>query len=267
MTQILTFWRVLATASAFVLFGVGGAVIPWLAYPIIRFAPVSKLKRQRMARGLIQKVFSFFVFYMRALGIFTVSTHGLEKLKRDGLLVLANHPTLIDVVFLVSFLPNADCVVKSALRSNPAMRGFLSLTGFITNDSGESLIEDAGLSLASGGCLVIFPEGTRTKPGGELKFQRGAANIALRTGTAITPVLIKCDPLALSKDHKWYEGAKYRLRFSFQVGDDLSLSEYINMPAGAAARRLTTDLQVLFNEGVKNDGFGTRTETIDYRCA
>jgi hypothetical protein len=53
----------------------------------------------------------------------TYQIEGGERLQRDGLLVLANHPTLIDVVCLISLLPNADCVVKRAVACNPFMRG------------------------------------------------------------------------------------------------------------------------------------------------
>ena len=59
---------------------------------------------------------------MRCLGLMTYEIRGRERLRRDGLLILANHPTLIDVVLLVSLLPNADCVVKSAVARNAFMK-------------------------------------------------------------------------------------------------------------------------------------------------
>ena len=77
---------------------------------------------------------------MSALGILTWDVSGLERLRGEGVLVLANHPTLLDVVFLVAFIPNADCIVKSKLMNNPAMRGFVSLTGYITNGDGLNLV-------------------------------------------------------------------------------------------------------------------------------
>src|SRR5690606_3555824 len=107
------------------------------------------------------------------------SVQGEHLLQRPGLLVLANHPCLIDVVFLIAFTPNPDCIVKGGLLANPAMRGYLRLTGFLRNDRGAELIEDARSSLAAGSALIIFPEGTRTQPGQPLQFQRGAANVAL----------------------------------------------------------------------------------------
>jgi 1-acyl-sn-glycerol-3-phosphate acyltransferase len=40
----------------------------------------------------------------------------------------------------------------------------------------------------------MFPEGTRSRPGQPLVFQRGAANVAVRAARVATPVYIHCDP-------------------------------------------------------------------------
>ena len=67
--------RLFATATAFTLFGIGGVIIPWIAYPIIRFSPISPARKQRWARKLINAVFSTFVWFMKVTGIFVVENH------------------------------------------------------------------------------------------------------------------------------------------------------------------------------------------------
>ena len=265
MRPLRYYLRVAATASSFALFGLGGVTIPWLAYPIIRFAPISPARRQLWARRLIQKVFSLFIHYMRLLDVVTWDVQGAEKLRRSGLLLLANHPTLLDVVFLVAFIPNADCIVKGALTRNPAMRGFIKLTGFITNDTGPELIESVQQSIHAGGVLIIFPEGTRTTPGESLHFRRGAANLALRTHTDITPVTISCTPWGLSKQHKWYDGAVAPMHFVFRVGDDIPISDYSRLPPSKAARQLNRDLEHYFEEEVLHERSGSGIEAAHYR--
>ena len=128
----------------------------------------------------------------------------VTELQRNGLLILANHPTLIDVVLLVSLLPNADCVVKHAVARNPFMRGPVRAAGYVANSDGAGLVDDCIAAVHAGGNLVIFPEGTRTEPGQPLRLQRGAANIAVRGRLDITPVRITCTPLTLTKGQKWY---------------------------------------------------------------
>ena len=88
------YWRLFATGFAFTVFGIGGLLIPTIAFPILLLLPVSVEKRQSTARKLIQYTFKAFVYMMRGLGILKFEFEGLEKLDRKGLLILANHPGL-----------------------------------------------------------------------------------------------------------------------------------------------------------------------------
>jgi 1-acyl-sn-glycerol-3-phosphate acyltransferase len=239
-------WRLFATGLAFTLFGVCGILLPLLAAPILYVLPGGRVRRQRIARAMVHTLFKCFIHIMRLLGVLTWEVDGIEKLKRDGLLVLANHPTLIDTVFIMAFIPNADCIVKSRLLANPVMRGFILHAGYITNDQGGKLIEAARASLQSGASLVIFPEGTRTTSGEALKFQRGAANIALRCGVDITPIVIECNPPTLSKERKWHDIPARRVVISFSVKDDIKIAPFLAVPVTSGARRLTEKLEGFF---------------------
>lgn len=246
-------WRLFATGLSFTVFGLGGATIPWIATPIIRASSREPLERQRKARKLIQWVFSLFIWMMRTLGILTWDVRGIDKLQRRGQLILANHPTLLDVVFLVAFIPHADCIVKGRLRDNPAMSGFLKLTGFLSNDSGATFIDNATESVKNGSALIIFPEGTRTKPNTAIGFQRGAANLALRAPVDITPVFIQCTPSTLSKSHRWYHIPARKFHMQFTVGPDISISSYLDQPPSRAARQLNRDLEQYFNKELNDN--------------
>ncbi len=238
--------RLLATASAFTFFGIGGVLIPIVATPLLYLCYRSKTERQRRARWLINRVFLLFIHYMRVVGILEWRFEDLEKLQRKGLLILANHPTLLDVVFLVALVPGANCIVKGELLRNPAMRGFVSMTGFIVNDSGAGLVNSSAACLQAGVSLIIFPEGTRTRVGEELQFQRGAAHIALQAGVAPTPVIIRCNPPTLSKQHKWYDIPARKFRISINVQPDLPISEFSECQPSLGARRLSKHLQDYF---------------------
>ncbi len=247
MRKINYYWRLIATAIAFSLFGLGGVILPLLALPILYLLPGGTLKRQIYARKLVHWTFRIYIQIMRLLGILTWRIDSLERLQRPGILVLANHPTLLDVVFLVAFIPNADCIVKSRLKMNPAMRGFVALTGYITNDSAETMIDSAKRSLQRGSALIIFPEGTRSKSGQVLSFQRGAANIIIRAGLIPTPVIINCEPATLSKQHKWYHIPKERkFHLSFRVLDDLEMNKFMALSPSLGARHLTRYLEDFF---------------------
>ena len=71
---------------------------------------------------------------MQRAGVLTYSVEGAEKLGRPGQMIIANHPSLIDVVFLIGLVRQANCVVKQSLWQNPFTRGPVRDAGYISND-------------------------------------------------------------------------------------------------------------------------------------
>lgn len=242
-------WRVVATAIAFTSFGLGGLLL-WLIYfPFLQLMVRDPERKCRYARQTVSAIFRFFIAWMRWLGILRYTMTGIEKLDRPGLLILANHPTLIDVVFLISLVPNANCVVKSSLLRNPFTRGPILAARYISNDSGAGLIEDCIGSLHAGDNLVIFPEGTRTAINGAMRLQRGAAQISVRSPCNITPVTIRCAPLSLTKGLPWWQVPSRRMQFSIEVRDDIPIDPFIEKSGSEAlaARQLTQYLHNYFS--------------------
>lgn len=238
-------WRVLATAIAFATFGVGGVLLWLMVFPLLQILGRDQMDRQMQARTVVGASFRLFLRWMRILGLIRYELHGLERLQRHGLLVLANHPTLIDVVFLIAYVPDASCVVKAGLARNFATRGPVSATGYICNNSGPDFLQQGVASVSQGANLVIFPEGTRTRPGQALQMQRGAAQVALRGGIAITPVHIHCNPLGLYKGQPWWQVAKQPLHFCIWVAEDIPTVPFLQGAGGEpalAARHLTAHL-------------------------
>jgi 1-acyl-sn-glycerol-3-phosphate acyltransferase len=251
-------WRLFGTGLSFTLFGVGGVVIPLFAIPILLLIPGSRARRQQRSRWLVHQTFRVFIGFMKWMGVlrYQVSDGG-NALRRSGQFILANHPTLLDIVFLVSLVPNANCIVKSRLMQNPAMRGFVWLTGYITNDRGAELVQAACDSLKDGNSLIVFPEGTRSIGDRLCPFQRGAAQIAIRSQIAPLPVLIDCDPPTLQKAMKWYQIPPRRFFMRFKVLSPLELEPYLPLNAGTAARRFTRDLESFFKIQLQGHVQGT----------
>jgi 1-acyl-sn-glycerol-3-phosphate acyltransferase len=243
-------WRVLATGLSFTLFGLGGLLLRVLVFPLLAVCVTDTTARVRTARATVRLSFRAFVGIMRGLGVLRYDVRGLDKLDREGQLILANHPTLIDTVFLMAFVRNADCIVKGGLVRNPFTRGPVRAAGYICNDRGPELIEDCIASLRAGGNLIIFPEGTRTPRGEPPALKRGAANIAVRGARPVTPVRISCEPLTLGKGDKWWHVPPRRASFRIHVMDDIGTERFLapGVPDVVAARRLTDYLQHYFME-------------------
>lgn len=238
-------WRLCATGFSFFLFGAVGLLLWGLLFPCL--APLLGPDRKRRAHRLMHEVFRFYVHLMQGLGIFEYEVHGGERLSLPGRLVVANHPSLLDVVFLVSFIRDATCIVKPALARNPFMRIPIRAAHYIYADDPESLLEQCAREMREGASLVVFPEGTRTTPGQPRRLQRGAANIALAAGVPIVPVYIDCWPTTLTKHEKWYQIPERKVRFRFFVGEEFDPTGFENgQPRALASRNLTRRLQEYF---------------------
>jgi len=243
-------WRVVATGLCFAFFGFGGIVLSLIVFPVQRLFIRDIDKQKHTARQTVHYGFKLFISLMALTGIFKFKLKELAHLKDlKGTLVLANHPSLIDVVVLISIIPNADCVVKAHLFSNPFIRGVVTGTGYISNAQPDGLIEDCEASLRAGNNLVVFPEGTRTVPGKEISFQRGAANIALRCQAPIAAVAIDVNPSSLTKAVPWYLVPQSQPHFMIKELDGCPQVPSLDAThASKQARHYSRELETFFRQ-------------------
>ena len=220
-------YRQFATGFAFFVFGFLGIFYQFLLFPGLILCVRNPRKRRRIARFIIHKTFYSFIVFGKYIGIWTWETQGIELLRRPGQLILANHLTLVDVVFLFAFIPNAGAVVKSTLSKNPFTWGALKAAGYIVNNEGSALVDDCIAEIKSGASLIIFPEGTRTPPGQKPKLKRGAMAIALKSATPPTLVHIDCTPLSLTKNTPWWDVPNRAMHFKFEVLGSLPIEPYL----------------------------------------
>ena len=242
-------WRLLATGLSFFCFGVGGLLLWVFVFPVLSFLPGNPA--QKVSRGQKVVCYSFYVFIglMHRLGVMTYDIVGLDKLNRPGQLIIANHPTLVDIVFLISRIKQASCIVKARLWHNPFMRGPIVNAGYISNGDPEQMIAECVAWLRSGGTMIVFPEGTRSLPDKLYHFQRGAAAIALQANAVVTPVTLTCYPSTLTKTERWYQIPDRRFHLTMHVGDDIALDEFADIsPKSIGVRRFTQYLQDYFTQ-------------------
>lgn len=241
MRRIEQAWRLISTGLSFAFFGLGGLLMNVTAFPLINLLVRDRAKRSALAQWLVHKSFRLHVLFMVMTGTIAVKIIGAEKLKQDrGTLIVANHPSLIDVVLLISAMKQAQCIVKADIWKNPFMRGVATAAGYIRNDGDpERLIDVCAAELAEGKNIIIFPEGSRTVPGVPVKLQRGVANIAVRARAPIRLVSITCEPPSLMKGQKWYEIPPVRSCFTVRINGLVEIESFMGESnPSVAARRL-----------------------------
>lgn len=242
-------WRWLGTAASFTLFGLVGILLGGVLFPLGRLVPVAPRRRAAIGRAVVSACFRGFIGFMSGIGVLSYEFRGVERLGRPGQLILANHPSLIDVVFLIGFAGRPGCVVKASLWRNPFTGGVVSAAGYVPNFPTEAMIEGASAALREGQAMIMFPEGTRTAHGRPFHFHRGAASVAVRAARVVTPVYITVEPTTLTKGERWYRIPPRRPHFALTVGEDIDVAPFVAAgPPPRAGRALNEYLVQHFAE-------------------
>jgi 1-acyl-sn-glycerol-3-phosphate acyltransferase len=246
-------WRLFATGFCFACFGLGGVLLSLSLFPLIRLLTWDRDSTRRRIQRAMQWSFRVFVWQMTTLGVISYEISGRERLAGRGQLIVANHPSLIDVVLLIALLPQVDCIVKEALWRNPFLRGPVSWADYTPNrGSAEDLVAAAAAKLRQGRSLIVFPEGTRSVPGQPLQLQRGAARIALAAQAQLLPVTIVCEPIMLTKADPWYRIPPRRGHWRLVVGEPMAAARFQagEVSEALAARHLTEYLLQYFSRSM-----------------
>jgi 1-acyl-sn-glycerol-3-phosphate acyltransferase len=245
--ELNRYWRIFATGFCFSVFGIGALILASSIFPTIALFVYKKKQRSLAIRAAIKLSFKFFVGLMSFCGLISVRVQDFAPLKNSGgKIIIANHPSLIDIVILISLVPQSDCIVKASLGKNFFMRHVIKAAYILASKDIDNLFADCNKSLKDGNSLIIFPEGTRTVPGKKSKLSRGSAQLALRLGVDILPIRIDCHPSGLLKNQKWYDVAESKMQYVITAEPDILIEPYLkNDNYNKNAKELTDVMRVV----------------------
>jgi glycerol-3-phosphate dehydrogenase (NAD(P)+) len=127
---------------------------------------------------------------------FRMTRMGREYIPAEGPVILAsNHRSFFDpfVMGTMTHRPVYYVAKKELFTYNRLLSWLLNALGAFPVDRGagdQETIETAKIILARGEIVLMFPEGTRTRPGALGKPKRGVGRLALETGAPVVPVAI-----------------------------------------------------------------------------
>ena len=192
---------------------IGAAVMAAVLFPLsrLRHRREPAIERAAACQRWMQRAFVMLFDYMRLCRLIDFNARHVDSSTPGPRFVMvANHPTLVDHGALAAVFGRLVCVAKPLLFRAPfvgqVVRGCAYLEGGETKGLAGGLIVNQALDrIAQSMPMLVFPEGTRSPPGGLRPFRRGPFEIACRANVPIVPVLIRCVPLALGKGTPWYD--------------------------------------------------------------
>ena len=226
-------------------FGIGAIILAILVFPFIRLFTLHKSDFGIIARAYFSHTFRVF---LKNLEICKTSILKVEDRQafRDihSKVIIANHPSLLDFVYIMSLVPNSTCIVRGSLTRTP-LRGVIK-QAYITNntDFNEVLVECK--KLTDKGCnVIVFPEGTRSPRVGQNNYKKGAARIALYCGCDVQPLFIGgSDKYGLGKtDPLWSYNHVEKYLYDIKMLPVIKIDQFKELSDTIAAKHLTEEME------------------------
>ncbi len=223
------------------LLGLGTSSLAWNAVAMVLLRVLPPARARWVGRAAIAYQYAFFWRVTGWLGMMQMDARALDSLAAEpGLIVVANHPSLLDALMLVARLPRSACVMKTSLVRNPFLGPGARLARYICNDSAGRMVRQAVQDLREGGQLIMFPEGTRTTAAPVNRFRPGFALIAKLAEAPVQAVVIDTDSPYLRKGWPLWQLPPLPIRFSVRLGPRFAPS--------ADPHRLTAEVQAFYTQ-------------------
>jgi 1-acyl-sn-glycerol-3-phosphate acyltransferase len=237
--------RVFAKWFSFFIFGLSTLILGIIVFPVMCLVFHPRERFKKYGRRFVSGFFRFFVSLMHFIGIVNLETDNRENYRHlSSKIIVANHPSILDVVMLISLIPNADCIVNTDLNRNFIVKGVVRQIYILNSLDLDDILQACAESLKQGNCLIIFPEGTRTPRYGKAILKKGAARVSLYSGCNILPVHIGgTDKYGLGKKDPW-TGFNPRERYVYRInmGSEINPEKFRDLPAPKAVRAITREI-------------------------
>ena len=195
------FRRLLQSVLFYVLlFHLGAMSLTWNLVCIVLYPFLSRAQGVVVGRAAISSVYRGFWTLAQWLGLMRIDYTALDALGRDGgLIIAANHPSMLDALLVIARVPRGICIMRASLMRNPFLGAGARLARYIGNEPPRSMIRGCVANLKEGAQLVLFPEGTRTVRPPINPFRPGLTLIAQMAQVPIQTVLIESGSPYLGK--------------------------------------------------------------------
>ena len=230
---------------AIICFGLGAVLLAIFVFPFIRLFTLHKKDFGIIARAYVSHTFRVFLGNLNICKTSLLIVDDKEAYRNiHGKIIIANHPSLLDFVYIMSLVPNSTCIVRGGLTHTPLR--WVIKQAYITNttDFNDVLVECK--KLTDKGCnVIVFPEGTRSPRVGRNNYKKGAARIALYCNCDVLPLFIGgSDKYGLGKfDPLWSYNHVEPYLYDIKMLPVISIEQFKGLSEPIAAKHLTEEME------------------------
>ena len=207
----------IATYAVLVWLGViclSWSVITLVCYPLLpqRWGTV-------FGRFGIMAGFRLFAWTLSLTGAYRLDLRAIDAL-RDGppVVLVPNHPSLIDALLILTRHPNLVCVMKKELMRNIFLGAGSRLARYIPSGQPRQMIKECVEALRAGGVVLLFPEGTRTTRFPLNPLTGSVGVIAKHARVPVQMLIIETDSPYLSKGWPLFRVASLPITYRVRLG-------------------------------------------------
>lgn len=184
------------------------------------------------------------LWFAKVLCGINYEVRGRENIQNEPVIYASKHQSAWDTLIFLTLLPNMAYVLKKELLKLPFWGWYLWRMKMIAIDrsagasSIKQLVRDSKAALSENRPIVIFPEGTRTKPTATPDYHAGVTAMYSSLGVPVVPV-------ALNSGVYWGKNAFFKKSGTIII-------EFLppipaNLPKKQFAERLQNDIETASN--------------------
>lgn len=173
------------------------------------------------------------LFLQKYIAGTTYEIEGLENLPKGAYIIAPKHQSAWETFGLVPYLDDPALIMKRELTWIPIFGWYMLKTGIIPIDRGSPLkamkavLNGAKEKAAEGRQILIFPEGTRSKPGVEPDYKPGIIAIYNELGLQVVPIAHNAGLYWPRNNFRRYPG-RIRVRVLPPIESGLNKREFLS---------------------------------------
>ena len=215
-----------------ILVWLGVICLSWSVIALVCYPVLPRRWGTAFGRFGIMAGFRLFAWTLSLSGAYRLDLRAIDALRGGPpVLLVPNHPSLIDALLILTRHPNLVCVMKKELLRNIFLGAGSRLARYIPSARGQprQMIKECVAELGRGGVVLLFPEGTRTTRVPLNPLTGSVGVIAKHAQVPVQMLIIETDSPFLSKG--WPLFRRPRLPIVYRV----RLGKRFDPPENAAA--------------------------------